>query len=292
MLLEKLETPITVLSIAQYGVNIDALQHQMREAYQEFEWDTYLLQQKKIELLKDVVPKEKLASISKEMWYDIYTGVVQDSDLPKIFPSLSSNDMSKLALLVPTRRRCMSEFELSWNNGWAIERIPSRLVVQTNALIASDSELDYRKASRKFKELPDSLFDNNLRAILIGVANMTKDARPSIRKLNISVHNTVVYCHPQQVTTNSPEGIHQDGVDFIISALVIERSNISGGQSIVYGRDKKTKLLQVELQAGQAIFQADAGTELWHEVTPITAIDKSKIGFRSTVGFDVTPLLD
>jgi hypothetical protein len=288
MLLEKLDTPITVLSIGQYGVNIDALQHQMREAYSEFEWDLYLLQQKKIELIKEAIPKELIASIPNAVWYDVYTGVVQDSDLPTIFPGLPADVVSKLATLEPTRRRCMSEYDLQWNEGWKIERIPSKLVSQTRALIASDRDVDYRKASRKFKELPEALFDSNLRAILVGIAGMVKETRPTIRNMNISVHNTVVYCHPKQVTTNSPEGIHQDGMDFIVSALVIERKNISGGKSIIYGRDKSTKLLQVELQAGQGIFQADAGTELWHEVTPITAIDKSQVGYRSTVGFDVT----
>ena len=91
------------------------------------------------------------------------------------------------------------------------------LVVQTNALIASDGEIDYRKASRKFKELPDALFDDNLQEIIFGGAELTKKARPTVRKFNISIHSNVIYCHPKQVTTNSPDGIHQDGVDFIIS---------------------------------------------------------------------------
>ena len=37
-----------------------------------------------------------------------------------------------------------------------------------------------------------------------------------------------------QVVTNSPEGIHQDGMDFIVPALIIDRVNIQGGQSLVY----------------------------------------------------------
>jgi hypothetical protein len=290
MLLEKLDTPITVLNVGQYGVNVDVLQHQLREAYSEFEWDSYLLQQNKISLIKEVVPPESLARVPKDVWYDIYTGVIRNSELYTVFPSLSSVDKSRLESLVPTRKRCMSEYSLHWKDEWKIERIPSSLVSQTRALIAADGELDYRLSRRKFKELPDELFDGNLRAILVGVADMVKETKPSIQKLNISVHNTVVYCHPQQLTTNSPEGIHQDGVEFIVSALVIERSNISGGKSIIYGRDKCTRLLQVELHAGQGIFQADLGTELWHEVTPITAVDRTKSGYRSTIGFDVTML--
>jgi len=288
MLLERLDTPITVLNVGQYGVHVDAFQQQMREAYPEFEWDAYLLQQNKIALIKDILPRESLARVSNDTWYDIYTGVIQNPELYAVFPELSSSDQSRIEALVPTRKRCMSEYLMHLNGEWNIERIPSSLVSQTKALIASDGEIDYRQSRRKFKELPDALFDSNLRALLVGVADMVRETKPSIRKLNISVHNTVVYCHPQQLVTNSPEGIHQDGVEFIVSALVVERNNISGGKSVIYGRDKCTKLLQVELQAGQGIFQADLGTELWHEVTPITAIDKTRSGYRSTIGFDVT----
>ena len=288
MLLERLETPITVLNVGQYGVDVDAFQQQMREAYPQFEWDSYLLQQNKISLIKEILPRESLARISNDTWYDIYTGVIQNPELYTVFPDLSPGDRSRIEALVPTRKRCMSEYLMHWNGEWNIERIPSSLVSQTKALIASDGEIDYRQSRRKFKELPDELFDDNLRALLVGVAEMVRETRHSIRKLNVSVHNTVVYCHPQQLVTNSPEGIHQDGVEYIISALVVERNNISGGKSVIYGRDKRTKLLQVELQAGQGIFQADLGTELWHEVTPITAIDKTRSGYRSTIGFDVT----
>lgn len=288
MLLEKLDTPITVLNLGQYGVSVDAFQRQMREAYSEFEWDSYLLQQNKISLIKEILPRESLARISSDTWYDIYTGVIQNPELYMVFPDLSPSDKSRIEALVPTRKRCMSEYLMHWNGKWNIERIPSSLVSQTKALIASDGEIDYRQSQRKFKELPDELFDSNLRALLVGVADMVRETKHSIQKLNVSVHNTVVYCHPQQLVTNSPEGIHQDGVEFIVSALVVERNNISGGKSIIYGRDKRTKLLQVELQAGQGIFQADLGTELWHEVTPITAIDKTRSGYRSTIGFDVT----
>jgi hypothetical protein len=50
---------------------------------------------------------------------------------------------------------------------------------------------------------------------------------------------------------------------------VIERAGIVGGESIVYGPDKKTEYLRRTLQAGEGIFQADKGSELWHYVTSI-----------------------
>lgn len=94
-------------------------------------------------------------------------------------------------------------------------------------------------------------------------------------------------CIPNQVSSNSPEGIHQDGMDYIVSALVVERNNVSGGKSIIYGADAITPLLNITLQSGQGIFQPDKGTELWHEVTPISLINPNEPGYRSTIGFDV-----
>ena len=83
-------------------------------------------------------------------------------------------------------------------------------------------------------------------------------------------------------------GIHQDGMDYIVSALVISRSNISGGRSIIYGNDKSTRILEVELCPGQGILQPDKNTQLWHDVTPIQSLDDISAGSRSTLGFDFT----
>jgi len=92
-----------------------------------------------------------------------------------------------------------------------------------------------------------------------------------------------------QPADNAPEGIHQDGADYIVSALVIERRNVQGGTSIIYGPDKQTIYLTVTLQPGQGIFQADQGSDLWHDVTPIVLELNSSggEGVRNILGFDI-----
>jgi len=86
-----------------------------------------------------------------------------------------------------------------------------------------------------------------------------------------------------------PEGIHQDGADYIISGLVMEREGIVGGESTVYGPDRSTPYLRTVLQPGQGLFQADAGSPLWHGVSPIRVDPDSDQpeGHRSIFGFDI-----
>ncbi|MDO8598729.1 MAG: 2OG-Fe dioxygenase family protein, partial [bacterium] len=95
--------------------------------------------------------------------------------------------------------------------------------------------------------------------------------------------------------TNAPEGIHRDGADYIVSALVMERDDVDGGMSIVYDPAKDRKLLEMTLTPGQGLFQADqlytlpAEQWLWHNVTPVTLhdTDGDRRGSRNIFGFDV-----
>jgi hypothetical protein len=121
---------------------------------------------------------------------------------------------------------------------------------------------------------------------------MVLELRPDTRALEMNLHQMFVFADMMSVGDNAPEGIHQDGTDFIVSALVIERAGIVGGESIVYGPDKKTEYLRRTLQAGEGIFQADKGSELWHYVTSIKEDPETPpdYGHRSIIGFDIDVL--
>ena len=96
---------------------------------------------------------------------------------------------------------------------------------------------------------------------------------------------------------NSPEGAHEDGADFIVSALVINRINVEGAESQIIEElpnGKKEVIYKRILQPGEFAFQADTGEEktygndLWHHVTPFYVVDKSKRdGWRDIIGFDI-----
>ncbi len=77
--------------------------------------------------------------------------------------------------------------------------------------------------------------------------------------------------------------MHQDGADFIVSALVLNKHNIVGGNSIIYDNNKN-EIYKDNLEVGDFILQEDKN--LWHDITPIKALD-GYIGYRDILGFDL-----
>ena len=77
--------------------------------------------------------------------------------------------------------------------------------------------------------------------------------------------------------------MHRDGSDFLITAYVINRSNILGGESMIYDKDKKL-IYKKLLYSDNGIFQNDK--DLYHYVTPIQS-DGNYVGYRDILGIDI-----
>lgn len=145
---------------------------------------------------------------------------------------------------------------------------------------------DDRKNARKFecidKNIRNMYFFNEFLKNSIYLTINNSDIIPE--KLNLHVHQIRQICYPYVDSHNSPEGVHRDGSDFIISAYVINRSNIVGGESMVYDKDKKLIYKKI-LHSDNGIFQDDK--ELYHYVTPIQS-DDNYIGYRDILGIDIS----
>jgi len=144
---------------------------------------------------------------------------------------------------------------------------------------------DSRMVERKFELIENKYIRDNFILNLIEKSTILTilNSENKINKLDISLHQIRQICYPNVDSHNSPEGIHRDGADYIISALVMNRSNIDGGESIIYDKDKNIVFNKI-LYPKEGIFQEDKN--LWHYVTPI----KSKgeyIGYRDILGIDI-----
>ncbi|WP_188113166.1 hypothetical protein [Mycobacterium simiae] len=106
---ERLGPPVMVMKARDYGIDMNKFQHQLREAYTDYESDIYLQQQLKIEMIKDTIPRSELLSTPDAIWSDIYTGSVQDSAFPELFPSLTRQELSRLKGVKSPRSRLISE---------------------------------------------------------------------------------------------------------------------------------------------------------------------------------------
>lgn len=288
MLISALKRPITVINLEDYGLNSARFLARTAECCQELVWDQYLLRQQQIEFLQSMLPEHTTRSCSDRFWLAFYLGSAPHSDVNALLADLSHAQRAKYRGIRPIRRRAISEFRLRFHGTWCIERVPASAFGQDHALIAEEDTCDYRVAQRTFQELRDDMVDDDLLHLLRALAAELHEKETAITALNAFVHHTQIACYPEQEATNSPEGIHQDGMDYIVSALVVARENITGGKSVIYGNDKQTKLLEIELQPGQGILQPDRDTDLWHAVTPIQCRDASRLGVRSSIGFDFT----
>ena len=144
---------------------------------------------------------------------------------------------------------------------------------------------DSRRNIRKFELIEDKFIRDNFILNLIEKSTILTilNSENKINKLDISLHQIRQICYPHVDSHNSPEGIHRDGADFIISALVMNRSNIEGGESIIYDKDKNI-LFQKILYPKEGIFQEDK--ILMHYVTPIQSKGEY-IGYRDILGLDI-----
>ena len=83
---------------------------------------------------------------------------------------------------------------------------------------------------------------------------------------------------------NAPEGIHRDGADWIISALVVQRVGVLGGESVVYDPARR-RLFRARLRAGEGLLQDDR--QLWHDVSQIRLAPRHARGVRDLFGLDL-----
>lgn len=286
--------PITVFDVENMGLNKNNFIHQIRESFYELPWDFYDVRKAQLNYLESTANKKDWNAVPFDSKVDYYEGKIDLSFLQSLLKKLSKKELEKFNLFKPSRRRSAARFIINFNkdHGGEIERMPVDKFVQRYARIENKNKFDYRKCSRIFSETRSEIIETDQFVKLIKeICLRLRAAREgATNKFDIVLHHTYVEARQEHFGDNSPEGIHQDGYDYIVSALVIERKNIVGGMSQIYLQDKKTKLFATELQAGQGILQPDKDSPFWHHVTPFSVITEADKGHRSTIGFDITLL--
>ena len=101
-------------------------------------------------------------------------------------------------------------------------------------------------------------------------------------EVDIHLHQVRQTSYAEIEAHNSPEGSIEDGCDYIVSAMVLNRMNICGGESIVYDQNKMIQYKTI-LDNQEGMYQEDI--KQWHYVTPIQTEDG--IGFRDILGIDI-----
>lgn len=135
--------------------------------------------------------------------------------------------------------------------------------------------------ARYFTEIDKKTIENPIFKNLLQFAYFTFS---EIKKENwfVEVHQFRIKAKPNDLGKPTPEGIHRDGVDFVLMAL-INRQNIQGGITKIYNLDK---VLKTELMLENFLDIALVDDhQVYHSVTKtkVDNIEKEKIGLRDVL---------
>jgi hypothetical protein len=271
-----------------FDVDTEEYLRQIKDYFYKFDWDMYAFRQQQIELLIKNLGKDVIVELKGEKFLlNYYEGELDEESLRVFISMLDEEKFKNFKSITPTRRRAIANFKIYFadNDNLTVIRTTPEPFAQSTALIKNDTT-DWRIIGRSFTQANDSLIDENLFNIIKGISKRLFHANKNIKTIDLVLHFTQIVATGKGIASNSPEGIHQDGMDYIVSALVVDRINVKGGKSIIYCKDKTTPIFETVLMPGFGLMQPDAGTDLWHTVEPIAPKDISKPAFRSTIGFD------
>ena len=134
---------------------------------------------------------------------------------------------------------------------------------------------------RKYSNLSYDILDDELFKYLVQTFKEQVDKVSPVVTRYIQVHQIRVYAN--NLSTNLvPEGIHQDGFNFI-AITCINRKNIRGGLNNVYDTDKTIKCYSTTLNEGEILILNDR--KMFHDVTNIELSNLNKLGFRDIFVF-------
>ncbi|MBD2294641.1 2OG-Fe dioxygenase family protein [Anabaena sphaerica FACHB-251] len=148
----------------------------------------------------------------------------------------------------------------------------SRVVVSENKLIKlSHGHLfqsrDYNPLlgdiKREFAELEDALVELEIFKNLVLAFSDSCKLHP---EAEIGIHQIRTTCSPGHLGNPAPEGIHQDGTDFI-GIFSVGRDNIQGGETHLYTAKKEKPVFNKILQPGELVVVNDH--DFFHFTTPI-----------------------
>lgn len=296
--------PIRKFSLEGLGLDTRSFINLVKPYYPSMEWDYYDVRREQIKRIMQKFEAMNLSSTDSSTLNDLTTSYYKgEKTFDELIASLpvksiiSEEFLSELNNILPFRKKAASTFHVRFNTNKSnnnplnnntniiIERKINNEITQ---LVANG---DIRSIPRKYPSLNNNLLNHSLfHSFLERTCLMVKDNDPSITEMDIVLWQTSLTPTKQQAADNSPEGIHQDGADYIVSALIIERENIEGAESIIYEDDKKSVLYQTVLLPGEGIFQADHNTPIWHTVTKVIVSDHMNNnvihGKRNSLGFD------
>ncbi|MBI4143007.1 2OG-Fe dioxygenase family protein [Candidatus Uhrbacteria bacterium] len=290
--------PIRLFDLEGIGIDRAQFLGDLAPSFRRLRWDTNDVIREQVAFLLRKFPEhaDRLVDFRQR-----YTRDATDlRELTDLFRLLDHAAKRKFELIRSYRRRSIAQFVLTkedtaiWQDEWRVQQTHCHGFRQH---VHPD---DVRSEERIFDPTADDVIRHSeFQALLVSVAVMVEEAEATAGRttdaMTLTFHQMSLLVYDGALPTNAPEGVHRDGADYIVSALVIEREDVEGGESHVLSPTRDRPYLTITLQPGQGLFQADMHhalppeQQLWHDVTPIRLRDTNGDGegYRNIFGFDI-----
>lgn len=284
-----IKSPIRVADLGMIGIDKTAFLSFFRTYFDELEDDLYLIRQQQIKFLKEAFKADFDEINALHQGY--FEGNILEGALEKWLEQLTSTQQAiyqKLSTV--TRQRSIANFIISLEDNF----------LEVNHVFEEGFKQEvtgFRVWKRAFAQAPKAIVEHDFfKELLIKIALIVKEIHTEIKQVKFTAHFMRTIAQKAIPGENSPEGIHEDGAQYIVSALVVNRQNVKGGESRIYEKpncDTPSLIYKKALEAGEFIFQADTGEEktfgndLWHNVSAIEPVDDTQLGIRDIIGLDI-----
>jgi hypothetical protein len=132
--------------------------------------------------------------------------------------------------------------------------------------------------------LPDTVSNPFLHALVVSTFGCLPVDGDKLRNTwEVRIHQIRILGSPVQPGLPAPEGIHQDGTDFLTLHLV-RRQNVEGGESTIYNLDRKPIQHLMMREPLDSMILEDP--RIMHGVTPVYSADGRSLGTRDLLGVD------
>jgi len=239
--------------------------------------DVYEKRRQQVVYLKNKFPSQQM--VLNKFLPDYFSLKVALGNIGNLISLLTAQELKELERLGETRHRTIARFDV-WLDGMASPQI--KRIAAGSFMQKTTAASDLRSLPRFFSEMSEQLANHiSFRQLCRYVALMVKNLNPAVHRLKLTVHQVSVHVKRNQ-PFHLPDGIHQDGADYIVSAIPIILQNVATPISTVYDLNEKP-IHTTKLKIGDGIFHDDRIYK--HSVSSLyTTADSGK---RCTLGFDV-----
>ncbi|SNR79133.1 hypothetical protein SAMN05192560_1097 [Methylobacillus rhizosphaerae] len=134
--------------------------------------------------------------------------------------------------------------------------------------------------ARVYEPIPASLMrGSTMQSVLSVCRDLFNSLRPGAR-WHIEVHQFRIEANQQERGQPAPEGIHRDGVDYVL-VMMVKRVNISSGTTTLHNLDRV--MLDSFTLTNPMDWALVDDRRCMHGVTPVEQIDTSQVAYRDVL---------